>query len=61
MLGINGRRRCERLLIAVKARELYHHRKDAAEDVNAAEDVRYAETVSELEKVREKGWEGARA
>ena len=55
VLGINGRRRCERLLIVVKARELYDHRKDAAED------VRYAETVNELEKVREKGWEGARA
>ena len=41
--------------MAVKVRELYDHRKDAAED------VRYAETVSELEKVIEKGWEGARS
>lgn len=55
VLGINGRRRCERILISVKARELYHHRKDAAEDVS------YAETVIELEKVIEKGWEAAGA
>ena len=45
----------------VKARELYDHREDAAENVNAAEDVRYAETVTELEKVIKKGWEAARA
>ena len=61
MLGINGRCRCERILIAVKARELYDHRKDAAENVNAAEDIRYAETVSELALVLKKGREALRA
>jgi iduronate 2-sulfatase len=45
----------------VKARELYDHRQDAAENVNTAGDDRYAETVSELEKVIKKGWEAAKA
>ncbi len=45
----------------VKARELYDHREDAAENINVAEDICYAETVSELEKVLQKGWEAARA
>ena len=61
MLAINGGRRCGKIRIVVKARELYDHRQDAAENVNAAEDVRYAETVSELENVLKKGWAASRA
>ena len=61
MLAINGGHRCGKIRIAVKARELYDHRQDAAKNVNTAGDDRYAETVSELEKVIKKGWEAAKA
>ena len=43
----------------VKARELYDHRGDAGENVNAIERERYRETVGELESMLRGGSEGA--
>ena len=45
----------------VKARELYDHREDAGENVNAIERERYRETVGELESMLRGGWQKALA
>ena len=45
----------------VKARELYDHRGDAGENVNAIERERYRETVGELASVLRGGWQKALA